>query len=208
MIHIAVAQHRPVVRAGLEALLGAVPDLRIVAAADDAPALVAAYPRLTADVCLLDARLPGGGFALIGQLRALRPTIGLLLLGDAAAPEVLRAVGLGAAGQVPLDVTAAELEQAVRAVAAGGHHLGQAVAGSIGPRLAGTTAGAPHERLSERELDVVTRLAGGTTLVDIGTELGISIRTVSTLRTRAMEKLGLTRNAELTRYAMEHDLLG
>lgn len=208
MIRIAIAEHRAIVRAGLEALLDARPDTRVVATADSAVALLAAYPRMGADLCLLDARLPGGGFALIGQLRALRPTLGILLLGDAAAPEVVRSVGLGASGQVPLDVSADELLTAVRAVAAGDHHLGQAVAGSIGPRLSGATEGAPHERLSARELDVVLRLAGGATLAAIGDELGISIRTVSTLRTRAMEKLGLTRNAELTRYALEHDLLG
>lgn len=207
MIRILIAQHRPVVAAGLEALLGAAPDLRIELTVRDAAALVAAYPRVAADVCLVDVRLPGGGFALIERLRALRPTIALLLVGDAAAPEVVRSVSLGAAGQVPLAVTGRELERAVRAVAAGEHHLGQAIAGSIGERLSHATEGAPHERLSGRELDVVIRIAAGATLAEVATDLDISIRTVSTLRTRALDKLGLTRNAELTRYALDHGLL-
>lgn len=206
MIRALIAEHREVLRAGLVHLLAAEPDVEVTAAVGSADELIAAIPEAPDAVCLLDPRLPGGGYALVERLAAAWPGLRVLLFGSAGDREVLRSIALGALGHVPAEATADELQRAVRTVAGGGRHLGAARTPLVGLRLAGADTGEAHERLSARELDVLLRLADGASLTEIADELGISLRTVSTFRARILEKLGLSRNAELTRYVVEHGL--
>ncbi|MFN8623520.1 MAG: response regulator transcription factor [Chloroflexota bacterium] len=206
MIRALIAEHREVLRAGLVLILGSEPDIEVAATVATGDALPDALAASGADVCLLDPRLPGGGYALVERLGRDGPATRLLLFGAAGDREVLRSIALGALGHVPAETSAEELVRAVRTVAAGGRHLGAARTPLVGLRLAGADAGEPHERLSPRELDVLLRIADGASLTEIADELGVSLRTVSTFRARVLDKLGLSRNAELTRYVVEHGL--
>jgi DNA-binding NarL/FixJ family response regulator len=116
-----------------------------------------------------------------------------------------RALKAGASGYLTKDSASAQLIGALRKVAAGGVHISEAAAAGLVSAAGGD--GPPHARLSDREFEVLKLLAGGASPTDIARQLHLSVKTVSTHKTRVQEKLGLGGTAELVRYALEHKLL-
>jgi DNA-binding NarL/FixJ family response regulator len=119
----------------------------------------------------------------------------------------VRAIKAGAAGFLTKESAPDELVHAVRKVARGGRWVSAELAEALASHLAGEGGGPPHERLSNREFEVMKMLAAGKTVSQIGDELALSVKTVSTHRTRILRKMNMKTNAELMRYAVQHGLV-
>jgi two-component system, NarL family, invasion response regulator UvrY len=190
-----------VVREGVARMLSAHPELELVGSGSDRTAALTGVIGMDPDVCLLDLQMPGSGIALIGQMHTVARRTAIVIFTAYRADQYAElCLAAGASGFVNKGATEGELV-AVIIAAADGHR-------TIAAGLEETAiTDEPHKVLSLRELEVVVRLATGEPAGDIAVDLGISIKTVSTFRARALNKLGLQSNAELTRYALEHHLI-
>jgi DNA-binding NarL/FixJ family response regulator len=207
MIRVLLADDHQIVRDGLRRILGPQSGFEVAAEAasgDEALALVRAHDY---DVAVLDMSMPGlSGLDLVKRLKAEKPRLKILVLSMHGEQQyAARALKAGAAGYLNKDSAAEQLVGALRKIAAGGVHVSEAAAAGL--ILAGSEGGPPHERLSDREFEVFKLLAGGASPTDIARRLNVSVKTVSTHKTRIQEKLGLGGTAELVRYALEHKLL-
>ena len=208
MIRVLIADDHPVVRRGLRQILEEEPDIRVVGEASDAEEALAQFRSDGYDVVVLDLSMPGvHGVDLLQQLHEQRPELPILVL--SIHPEeqyALRCLKAGARGYIHKQSAGDELVGAIRTVIANRRYLSEALAESL-LNEAAPDRRAPHESLSTREYQVLTRLAAGRTVTDIAAETKLSVKTVSTYRARMLEKLGVGSNAEATRYALEHQLL-
>ena len=204
MIRVLIADDHKIVRDGLKGILAATADIEVAAEAaggDEALALVRANDY---DVALIDMSMPGlSGIDLVKRLRAEKPKLRLLVLSMHGEHQyAARALKAGAAGYLTKDSASEQLLGAIRKVAAGGVHISEAAAASLVSQQK-----ASHEALSDREFEVMRLLVEGLGPTEIGERLHLSVKTVSTHKTRILEKLGLGSTAELVRYAMENKLL-
>lgn len=204
MIRVLVADDHQIVRDGLRRILSAHADLEVAAEAADGDAALALVRERPFDVAVLDMSMPGlSGIDLIRRLRLEKPALPLLVLSMHGERQyAARAMKAGASGYLNKDSAAEQLVDALRKVAAGGVYLSDKAAQSLvesGRRASGD--------LSDRELEVVRLLAEGLGPTEIGERLRLSVKTVSTHKARAQEKLGLQGTAELVRYAIENKLL-
>lgn len=197
-----------VVRQGVERLLESGADMVVVGQAADADEALALAAATEADVCILDLGIAGGGPDLVAQIRELRPRLRILVF-TMQRPEqmALKVLSLGAAGFLGKSCPPEEIPVAVRAVAAGRRYVSEQVAAILADRVVGGGPDEAHQRLSVRELEVFNRLARGQGPSEIAEALGVSVKSVSTYRSRVLAKMGVERNADLTRYALEHGLL-
>jgi DNA-binding NarL/FixJ family response regulator len=208
LIRVLLVDDHAVVRQGIERLLESGADMVVVGQAADAGEAVVVATAVEADVCMLDLGIPDGGPDLVAQLREIRPRMRILVFTMQRPEQVaLKVLSLGAAGFLGKNCPPAEIQVAVRAVAAGRRYVSEQVASILADRIVGGGTGEPHERLSARELEVFTRLARGQGPSEIADALGVSVKSVSTYRSRVLSKMGVERNADLTRYALEHQLL-
>jgi DNA-binding NarL/FixJ family response regulator len=160
------------------------------------------------DVAIVDLSMPGmSGLDLIRRIRTEYPTMAVLVLSMHAEEQyAMRAFKAGANGYVTKDSAAEELVTAVRKVVTGGAYVTASLAERVVQQLNGNVRVPQHAQLSDRELEVLRRIVGGMRLTDIAEELHLSVKTVSTHKTRIQDKLGLTSLAALVRYGMENDL--
>ncbi len=208
MIRVLLVDDHAVVRQGIERLLESGADMVVVGQAADAAEAIALATSVEADVCMLDLGIPDGGPDLVAQLRELQPRMRILVFTMQRPEQVaLKVLSLGAAGFLGKSCPPGEIPVAVRAVAAGRRYISEEVASMFADRMVGGSEGEPHQHLSARELEVFTRLARGQGPSEIADALGVSAKSVSTYRSRVMSKMGVERNADLTRYALEHRLL-
>jgi len=204
MIRVLLADDHKIVRDGLKRILAASEDIRVAGEAssgDEALALVRANDY---DVVMLDMSMPGlAGIDLIKRLKLEKPKLRLLVLSMHAEHQyAARALKAGASGYLTKDSAAEQLLGALRKIAAGGVHISEAAAASL---VSGGRQ--PHETLSDREFEVLRLLVEGLGPTDIAERLHLSVKTVSTHKTRILDKLGLGSTAELVRYALENKLL-
>lgn len=207
MIRVCVVDAHEVVRLGVAQALAQSRDMRVVEEAASGEELLAKSGRQRWDAVLLDLS-PPGGLETIRRLRARFPRLPVLVF--TRHPEErygVRAVKLGAAGYLTKDRPAAQLAEAVRAIASGSRYITPALAERLAAEVDSGRASAPHEDLSNREHQVFGMLVRGTSITRIAGELGLSARTVSTNRARLLRKLGLRGNAELIYYAIRHRLV-
>lgn len=208
MIRIFVVDDHAVVRQGITRILGDAPDFLLVGEGADAADARQLALTTDADVCVLDLAMPGGGVEFVNELHELKPRLRILVFSMHREEQyALRVLGAGASGFLGKGCPPDELLAAVRAVAAGKRYLSETVAELLAERLLDGPSDLAHERLSRREFEVFQRLARGEGSSEIADTLGLSVKSISTYRARVLEKLGLQRNADLTRYAVEHDLL-
>jgi DNA-binding NarL/FixJ family response regulator len=205
MIRVLIADDHNIVRDGLKRILAATPDLQVAAEASSGDEALAAVKANDYDVAMLDMSMPGlSGIDLIKRLKLEKPKLRILVLSmHGESQYAARALKAGAAGYLSKDSAAEVLLGALRKIAAGGVHVGDAAAASL--LQAGDKP--PHESLSDREFEVMRLLVEGLGPTEIGERLHLSVKTVSTHKTRILEKLGLGSTAELVRYAMEHRLV-
>jgi DNA-binding NarL/FixJ family response regulator len=161
------------------------------------------------DVVVLDISLPGrGGVDALRDMKRLRPKVPVLVLSMHAEEHyALRALRAGAAGYVNKEGAAEELAGAVRKVLTGGTHVSARLAETLAKNLRAGSSRPAHERLSDRELEVLRGLAAGKTVKEISAGLALSEKTVSTYRARLLEKMQMHSNAELVQYALHEGLV-
>jgi len=197
----------PIVRRGVrDILVDAFPGATVeeVGSGADAVSLARANDW---DVAILDLTLPdGSGLDVLKRVREVRPAVPVLIL-SMHAPEQFarRAITAGASGYLTKDTADAELVIAVTRLLEGGKYFPPEVMQGIVLSMHPDSPD-PHERLSDREYQVLRMIGQGKTVSEIASVLTLSVKTVSTYRTRILEKMGMRTNAELTRYAVEHGL--
>jgi DNA-binding NarL/FixJ family response regulator len=207
MIRVLLADDHTLVREGLRQLLAATADIRVegeAANGDEALALVKANDY---DLAVLDMSMPGlSGIELIKRLKSEKPHLRLLVLSMHAEQQyALRALKAGAAGYLTKDSASAQLASVIRKVAGGGVHISETAAAQlVGASTGGDTL--PHARLSNREFEVFRLLVAGEGPTGIAERLHLSVKTVSTHKTRILEKMGMASAADLVRYAVENKL--
>lgn len=208
---ILIADDHAIVRRGLREILEEhFPDCTVGEAAD-AAATLANAGNGEWDLLLLDLSMPGrSGLDLLHDLRVSCPRLSVLVL--SVHPEEqygLRVIRAGAAGYLNKEAAPEALVSAVRRVLAGGKYVGPALAEQLASSLqsGGAPTSEPHQRLSDREFQVLARMGQGRSVKEIAAELSLSEKTVSTYRARVLEKLGLHTTAELIRYAHVHGLV-
>ncbi|MGE4340959.1 MAG: response regulator [Pigmentiphaga sp.] len=209
MLKLAIVDDHQIVRAGFREMLADELGLEFVFEAASAEEATAQLRQQSIDVLLLDLSLPGqSGVDLLRHSRQHYPELHVLIL--SGFPEERYAMAMlrhGASGYLCKDCSRDELLNAIHAVSRGRRYLSTRATDLLARELAEGGTQAPHERLSDRELQVFLRLSRGESVSLIATSLNLSAKTISTYRTRLLEKLSVTSNAELAAYAIRHGLL-
>jgi len=209
MIRVLIADDHELVRRGVRGLLKDDFPGIVFGEALDAKQTLAAVEKKPWDLVLLDINMPGrNGLDVLQDLRRLYPELPVIIL--SAFPEkdyAMRAFKLGAAGYVSKESASGELLAAARKALAGGRYVTPALAEALAATVAGENPVAPHDLLSNRELQVLRLVALGKSLKAIAAELSLSEKTVGTYRTRISQKMNLSSNVELARYATLHKLV-
>ncbi len=209
MIRVGIVDDHAIVRTGLRQYLSEQVDLRVTGEASDGAEALRLAQGGEIDVLLLDLSMPGGsGVEALAAIKARFPDLAVLVL--SGFPEAQYATALlrqGAAGYLNKECDPEEIVRAIRTVARGRRYITPAVGELLADGLNGAADAAPHEGLSERELQVFLRLAQGETVGHIADGLCLSVKTVSTYRARVLEKLKLQTNSDLTYYAVKNGLI-
>lgn len=209
MMRLLIADDHPIVREGLKRIIAECSDMTVTAEAGDSNEVLEYSKTCPTDVILLDVSMPGIGFLeTLHRLKINRPDIQVLVL--SVHPEdhfALRALRAGAAGYLTKHHTPDELVDAIRHVYQGKKYVTPSLAEKLATELGSDSTKPPHEALSDREYEVLCRLATGEMISDIATALMLSPKTISTYRARILEKMRLTNNADLVRYALDHALV-
>lgn len=204
MIRVLLADDHNLVREGMKQLLAATADIRVVGEAADGDQALALAKANDYDLAVLDMSMPGlAGIELIKRLKVEKPRLRMLILSmHGEAQYAARALKAGASGYLTKDSASAQLVGAIRKIAAGGVHVTEAAAAQL---LATPTAGdaEPHKRLSDREFEVFRLLVAGRGPTEIADQLHLSVKTVSTHKTRILEKMSMQSTADLVRYAVD-----
>jgi DNA-binding NarL/FixJ family response regulator len=209
MIRVLIVDDHPVVRAGIRQLVSDERDITVVAEAGSGMEALERLKQRDVDVVLLDISMPGiDGIETLKRIVAEYRSVHVLVLSMYAEEQYARPIlKSGAAGYLTKQAAPELLVSALRTVAAGRRFVSPALAEQIAGEIARGDERPAHMQLSSREHQIFLRLAAGDSVSQIAQLLGLSVKTVSTYRTRVMEKTGLTRNAELTMYAIRHGLI-
>ncbi len=161
------------------------------------------------ELVLMDISMPGrGGLDVLKEMKSHRPQLPVLMLSMHPEEEyAIRALRAGASGYVTKDSAADELVGAIRKVLSGGRYVSSSLAEKLAFEMEADAGKLPHETLSDREYQVLRMIASGKTVTEIGQELSLSVKTISTYRSRILEKMRAKNNAELTRYAFANRLV-
>ena len=209
MIRIAIVDDHAMVRAGLRQFFLDQADFSVVAEAANGHDALNIARQGEIDVLVLDISMPGqGGVDALAAIRARAPDLPVLILSGFAeehyATTLLRQ---GASGYLNKDCDPEDIVKAIRTVVRGRKYISAAVAERLADGVGGDSGKARHEQLSERELQVFLRLARGEAVGNVAGSMCLSVKTVSTYRTRVMEKMQLESNSDLTYYALKNGLI-
>jgi len=207
MLKILIADDHPIVRRGLQQILSRETDIAMVGEAQNCSEVLDLTRTEDWDAVVLDIAMPGrGGLDTLKELKHLYPALPVLML--SIYPEdqyAVRAFRAGAAGYMNKETAPDELIKAIRKIIKGGKYVSPALAEKL---VLIMQAEAPsHDSLSDREYQVMLKIASGKTLSQIAGEMSLSIKTISTYRERILEKMKMKNNAELTYYAIKHHLV-
>lgn len=209
MIRVAIVDDHAIVRTGLRQFFSEQVDLRVCGEASNGHEALELVRQGDIDVLLMDLSMPDqSGIDALVAIKARAPDLPVLIL--SGFPEEHYATTLlrqGAAGYLNKECDPEEIVKAIRTVFRGRKYITAGVAERLADTLGGDADRLPHEMLSERELQVFLRLARGETVGHIADGMSLSVKTVSTYRTRVMEKMALTSNSELTYYALKNGLI-
>ncbi|MGI9535099.1 MAG: response regulator [Thermodesulfobacteriota bacterium] len=206
MIKVLIADDHPVVRMGLKLILKNEPDISVEYEAKTAKETITFIRKEKFNIVLLDISMPDrSGLDVLAQLKRQYPELPVLILSmhseDQYATRVLKA---GAAGYMTKDSAPEELVKAVRKVTSGGRYVSPSLAEKLAYDLTNQFDKSMHENLSDRELQVMCMIADGKTITEISNELYLSVKTVSTYRSRILKKMNMKNNADLIRYSIEN----
>lgn len=208
MIRVLIADDHAIVRKGFLQIVNETPDMRVVGEASNGQEILEKVRELDCDVLVLDISMPRfSGLESLREIRYLRPDLPVLILSMHSEDQyAIRSLKAGAAGYLNKETAIDELVVAIRKVVSGGKYLSVTAAEKIALEIGNNSEKAPHERLSNREYSVLLMIGSGKSISEIADELSLSVKTVSTYRTRILEKMGLNTNADLIRYVIENNL--
>ena len=207
-IKVIIADDHPLFRRGLKHALDDTDDITVVAEVSNGDELLAQVKESKFDIVLLDIAMPGkSGLDLLKQLKTEYPALSVLVL--SVYPEeqyAVRFIKAGASGYLTKESASEQLAQAIRKIANGGKFASQQIVEKLAFESSDPDR-PPHEKLSDREYQVFCMIAAGKPLTEIGEDLSLSVKTISTHRSRILEKMRMTKNAELIHYAIKTNLL-
>lgn len=206
---ILICDDHKIVRDGLNQILRQLGESTVITEAGDGNEAINLLKKDQFDILLLDISLPGmNGMEILQTVKTKWPLTNVLMLSMMPQEQyAILALKLGASGYLTKDTASEELLLAVKKVSAGGKYISHALAENLARHFSNEVNPNKHEFLSGREFEIMIKLANGKSLQEIGNELFISDKTVSTYRSRIMEKMELSKNTELTRYCIEHNLI-
>jgi DNA-binding NarL/FixJ family response regulator len=209
MIKVLIADDHPIVRQGLRQILAGTADMVVAGEAVNGQEALDQVRMGGWDVLVLDITMPSrSGFDILKELKHEQPDLPVLVLSIHAEEQLaVRVLKAGASGYLTKENAPEELVKAIRKVVSGGRYISPALAESLAFGLDAASDRPRHEMLSDREFQVMQMMASGKTLTEIAETLSLSAKTVSTYRTRLLEKLELKTNAELIRYALDLGLI-
>jgi two-component system invasion response regulator UvrY len=209
VIRILIGDDHAIVREGLKQILAETSDMAVAGEAANGQEVLEQVSKNDWDLLLLDIAMPGrGGMDILKQLRSERPELPVLML--SMYPEeqyAVRALKAGASGYLTKESAPEELIAAIRKVSQGGKYVSSSLAEKLAVYLETDHEKPVHELLSDREYQVMLMIASGKTVKQIADELSLSVKTISTYRSRTLRKMGMKNNAELTYYAIKHALV-
>jgi two-component system invasion response regulator UvrY len=209
MTRIVIVDDHAIVRRGLRQILADSPDLVVTAECSNGQELLRFLEKDECDVVLLDISMPGrNGLDIFSQMKVQNPLLPVLIL--TMHPEeqyAVRALKAGAAGYITKESAPDELVTAIRKVSQGGRYVSSSLAEKLAIALGKNGEKAPHELLSDREYQIMCMIASGKTVKSIADELSLSVKTISTYRSRILAKMRLKNNAELFSYAIRNSLV-
>jgi two-component system, NarL family, invasion response regulator UvrY len=209
VIRIVLADDHAIVRTGLRQFFSEQVDLRVTGEAANGREALELVRKGDLDVLLMDLQMPDqSGVDALAAIKARAPQLPVLIL--SGFPEAHYATTLlkqGASGYLNKECDPEEIVKAIRTLYRGRKYITAGVAEMLADGLDGSAAKLPHEQLSEREFQVFLRLAKGETIGHMAESMSLSAKTVSTYRTRVMEKMNLASNSDLTYYAMKNGLI-
>lgn len=209
MTKILIADDHAILREGLKQIIEEAGELEVAAEAADGPQVLSILREEEVDMVLLDISLPGqNGLDVLKEIKAEHPQLPVLML--SMHPEehyAVRAIRAGASGYLTKSGATDDLVDAIRLVARGRKYISPTLAEQLAEELDGGSAKPLHQKLSDREYQILCHIATGKTVTEIADELMLSVKTVSTYRSRILEKMHLKTNAELTYYAVKHQLV-
>jgi two-component system, NarL family, invasion response regulator UvrY len=209
MINVLIADDHTVVRQGLRQMLSTDSQFKVVGEATNGAEVLTMLESLAPEVLILDITMPGkNGLEVLKEVKRKYPHLRVLVLSmhpeDQLAIRILRA---GASGYITKESAPEELIGALRKVCSGGKYVSAQLAEKLAVFIEHEQTGPLHERLSDREFEVLRKLAMGKTVSEIAEELTLSVKTISTYRSRVLDKMRMSTNAELTRYALQNQLM-
>jgi DNA-binding NarL/FixJ family response regulator len=209
MIRVIIADDHAAVRRGVKDILADEADMEIGAEASTSQELLELVRKQAWDAVVLDISLPGrSGLEVLSELKQERPSLPVLVHTMHAEDQfAVRALRAGAAGYLTKDSPPTELVKALRKIVAGGKYVGQSLAEKLAVNVDANIDRAPHEALSDREFQILRLLASGKTVSAIADELSLSVKTISTYRSRILGKMKMKNNAELMRYALQQKVV-
>jgi two-component system invasion response regulator UvrY len=209
MIRILIADDHAIVRAGLRQFIADHDDMAVTGEAATGAETVAMVRAEPFDVVLLDISMPDrNGIDTLKALRHIRPELPVLILsGFAESQYAVNLLRAGAAGYVNKEAASTQLVSAVRTVVQGRKYVSPALAQILAEGVTTDAEGPLHSQLSQREFQIFCKLAAGIPVSKIADELFLSVKTVSTYRSRILEKMAMKNNAELTYYAIKNRLI-
>ena len=206
---ILICDDHHIVRVGIKQILQQLQGITDIEEAENGNEALTILKKGGFDIVLLDISLPGiSGLEVLQNIKTKWQNINVLMLSMHPQEQyAIRALKLGASGYLTKDTAFEELIAAVKKIAAGGKYISQSLAENLALYIDNETNTCKHDILSKREFEIMIMLANGKSLQEIGDELFISNKTVSTYRSRIMEKMGLSKNTELTKYCMVNNLI-
>ena len=209
MIKILIADDHPVVLKGIKDIISETHDITVADEAGDGLEAVKKVRKNDYDVVLLDISMPGvDGLEALGEMQKMKPDLPVLIL--SIYPEeqfAVRAIKTGASGYLTKQRAPDELVTAIRRVYRGGKYIGAVLAEKMASDLARGDERPPHEKLSDREYEVMRMIVKGKSTKEMAEALFLSPKTISTYRSRVFQKMNIKSDVELARYAFEHKLI-
>ena len=209
MIRIVIADDHTLMREGLKRILESTDDIEVVGEATDGFGVLAHVRKGGFDLLLLDLSMPGrSGIDLIRQIRTESPKLPVLVLTMYEEEQyAIRSIRAGAQGYLTKESAGTQLVHAIRKVASGKPYISMEVAEQLALDIMTPEKPLPHSQLSNREFEIFNLLAQGKSITDIGQQLHLSVKTVSTHKSRILNKMGMQSLSEIVRYAVAHNLL-
>lgn len=209
MIKIIIADDHEIIRKGLIQIVSDEPDITVCGEASDARELMKVLSQGECDVVVLDIKMPGkSGLEALSDLQRTHAHLPVLMLSTYAEDEyAVRVLKAGAMGFLTKQAAPQELISAIRKIHSGKKYVSVTLAEKLALMVGRETHQPPHEYLSQREFEVMCMIAEGKPLKEIAHDLGLSEKTISTYRARILEKMNMSKNIELARYALQHGLI-